>query len=348
MTKFLEPLGVSIVLFVAVAAAPASFAQDKIDSSLEIKNFIGSIDWSNGPLSVEIEKNPGETKIAGRNSLVVDGGQNDIDGSDCKSTYGRFDFDWFGKKKDGHFGGYKGMEDLPVLSITMPENTNLILRDSVVFTAGSPDVGTADIALLYCGEVTLGDVEETLALDSRGSADVTVGDTGQIVANLKGSGDLTGGRSADVLIESRGSADVKLENLTSLDMSIHGSGDVFIENIDGDVEINSHGSGDIQLSEVKGSLSYTGHGSGDLEIDSVKGEYIELSSNGSGDIDIDGGQVSRLGAIARGSSDIEYEGGAQIANLKTSGSGDIYVYRVTGAAETKSSGSGDIEIDERN
>jgi len=82
---------------------------------------------------------------------------------------------------------------------------------------------------------------------------------------------------------------------------------------------------------VKGSLSYTGHGSGDLEIDSVKGEYIELSSK-----------------IARGSSDIEYEGGAQIANLKTSGSGDIYVYRVTGAAETKSSGSGDIEIDERN
>jgi len=343
MTKFAKTMVISAALLAATAASSTSFAQD----SLEIKNFIGSISWSNGPLSAEIEKNAGETKITGQQALVVDGGQTDIDGSDCKSTYGRYDLTWFGKKKDGHFGGYKGMEDLPLLTITMPETTKLILHDSVIFTDGAPNLDAADIALSFCGKVTLGDIENRLALDSRGSADITVGDTGQIVANLKGSGDLTGGDSSDVLIESHGSADVELENLTSFEMSIHGSGDAYVGDVDGDADIKSHGSGDTTLGTIDGSLSYAGNGSGDLEVSSVKGARLELSSHGSGDIEIDGGRVDNLIATGRGSADIEFSGEAKTARLKTSGSGSIYVDRVTGDIESNSSGSGDIEIDDR-
>jgi len=343
MSKLLKATAMSAALIAVIATAPVSFAQD----SLEIKNFIGSINWSNGPMSAEVQKNEGKTKITGRRSVTVDGGQTGIDGSDCKSAYGRYDINWFGKKKDGHFGGYKGMEDLPLLNITVPENTTLILRDSVIFTDGSPHVAAADIELSHCGKISLGDVKGLLALNSRGSADVVVGDTGQIVANLKGSGDLTGGESSDVLIESRGSADVDLEDLTSLEMSIYGSGDVYIGDVDGAVDLKSHGSGDTQLGDIDGHVSYSGHGSGSLEISSIEGDYLKLSANGSGDIDIGGGRVDKISATSRGSADIEFSGEAKTANLKTSGSGDIYVNRVTGPAETKSSGSGDIEIDER-
>ena len=348
MSRFLKTAFIGPAALLILGIAPASSAQANLtQNSLEIRNFIGSIDWSNDALSVEITKNAGKTKISGRNAIIVDGGQNDIDGSDCKSTYGRFDFDWFGKKKDGHFGGYKGMKDLPVLNITLPKNTKLILRDSIIFTDGSPDISEAEIDLRYCGKVTLGDIDGTLALDSRGSADIAVGKTGQIAANLKGSGDLTGGDSTDVLIKSNGSADVELEDITSLEMSVNGSGDVSVGHIDGDVTLDSNGSGDIDIGQIDGSLSYSGKGSGDLDIMSIDGVYLELSSYGSGDIEIGGGRVEEMTAATRGSGDIEFSGHAKTAKLRASGSGDISVERVTSVAETKSSGSGDVDINER-
>lgn len=343
MKTIIKTALISSVGFAGLAIAPAAFAAD----SLEIRNFIGSINWSNGPTSVEIQKNAGDTKISGRSDVTVDGGFEKIDGSDCKSSYGSFDIDWFGKKKEGRFGGFENLEDLPVLNITVPSDTKLVIRNSVVFTEGSPDIDEADLELRHCGRVSLGDVENTLALDSRGSADVMVGRTGQIAANLKGSGDLTGGNTGDVIVKSHGSGDVELGNAASLEMSLHGSGDFEAFDVTGPVEVSSHGSGDVELNDVEGSLTYSGHGSGDLEVASVIGSQLYLKSHGSGDIDVGGGEVDELNIIVRGSATAEYSGEAKTANLSSSGSGDILVNRVSGVADIRSSGSGDVEIDGR-
>jgi hypothetical protein len=181
-----------------MAVSPAAFAGE----TLEIRDFIGTITWSNGPLSVDITKNAGDTQLRGRSSLVVDGGVEKINGRDCGSSYGRYDLNWSGKKKDGHFGGYKNLEDYPELNITLPRDATLLIENSVVFMDGTPDLLNAELELRHCGNVTLGNIENTLALDSRGSADVTVENTGQIAANLRGSGDLEAGNSGDVLIKS--------------------------------------------------------------------------------------------------------------------------------------------------
>lgn len=343
MKTFVKIALISSVTFAGLALAPASFAED----SLEIRDFIGSINWSNGPMSVDVQKNKGDTKVSGRSDVTVDGGFDKIDGSDCKSSYGSYDFDWFGKKKEGRFGGFDDLDDLPVLNITMPKDTKLVIRNSVVFTDGNPNIGEADLELRHCGSVTLGDVENTLALDSRGSANVTVGKTGQIAASLKGSGDLSGGNSGDVLVKSRGSGDVELGDLASLEISLHGSGDLEASDVNGPVEMTSHGSGDAELNNVDGSLTYSGHGSGDLEVSSVVGSELYLKSHGSGDIDVGGGDVEDLEIIVRGSATVEYSGDAENANLSASGSGDIRVDRVSGVAEIRTSGSGDIDIDER-
>lgn len=315
---------ISSAALAGLALAPAAFAQ----TSLEIEDFIGSVTWSNGPLSVEIEENAVDTTVSGRSQMTVNGGIVNIDGSDCKSSYGRFDIDWFGKRSEGHFGGFKDLEDYPVLNITMPADTKLVIRNSVLFTQGEPDIADADLELRYCGSITLGDVENTLALDSRGSADVSVGRTGQIAASLKGSGDLTGENTGDVLIKSHGSGDVELGNAASIEISLHGSGD-------------------LEVGDVKGSVDLSSRGSGDLQVASVTGPQAYLKSHGSGDIDIGGGAVEDLEIIVRGSADAEFSGEAKMANLSSSGSGDIYVNRVSGVAEIKSSGSGDVEIDKR-
>ena len=334
---------ISSVALAVTAFSPAAFAND----TLEIKDFIGTITWSNGPMSVDVKENKGDAKISGRSSVTVDGGVEEIDGKDCKSSYGSYNLDWFGKKKEGSFGGYDDLENYPVLDITLPKDTTVIISNSVIFTDGSPDVSEADLELRHCGNVTLGDVENTLALDSRGSADVTVGRTGQIAANMRGSGDLEGGNSGDVIIKSRGSGDVELGDIASLEISLHGSGDLEAGDVDGSVDITSHGSGDAELNDVTGSLSYSGHGSGDFEASSVTGSRVYLKSHGSGDIDIGGGDVEKLEIIVRGSATVEFAGEAETAELRASGSGDIIVDRVSGVADIKTSGSGDVEIDER-
>ena len=339
MSKFLKYAATCAASLMMIAATPqTSFATD----SLEIRNFVGTLHWSNGPMSTEIKKNAGETEISGRQSVVIDGGREDIGGPDCQSAYGRYDINWFGKKKQGDFG------DLPVLEIALPEDTHLVVRNSIIFTTGAPNIGSADLALRYCGEVTLGDIEGQLALDNRGSADVTAGAMGQFVANLKGSGDFTGGDSGEVLIESRGSADVEIGHIASLELSIFGSGDVEAKDIEGSADLSSRGSGDIDLGAIDGLLTYSGFGSGDLEVGSVQGETAYLLSKGSGDIQVNGGDVQDLIAATQGSARIDFLGEAGSANLKSSGSGDIHVKRVTGPVEMKTQGSGDIQIDERN
>ena len=334
---------ISSATLAGLALAPAAFAQ----TSLEIQDFIGSVTWSNGPISVEIEENAGDTTVSGRSQMMVNGGIVDIDGSDCKSSYGSFDIDWFGKKSEGHFGGFKDLEDYPVLNITMPADTKLVIRNSVLFTQGEPDIADADIELRHCGSVTMGDVENTLALDSRGSADVSVGRTGQIAASLKGSGDLTGKNTGDVLIKSHGSGDVELGNAATIEISLYGSGDLEVGDVKGSVDLSSRGSGDVELNDLNGSLTFASYGSGDLKVASVTGPQAYLKSHGSGDIDIGGGAVEDLKVIVRGSGDAKFSGEAKRANLSSSGSGDIYVNRVSGVADIKSSGSGDVQIDKR-
>jgi len=343
MKLFVRTALVSSAALMGLAFAPATFAAD----SLEIRNFIGTISWSNGPMSVEIEENAGDTKISGRSNITVDGGFEKIDGKDCKSSYGNFDIDWFGKKSEGHIGGFKDLEDYPVLNITVPSDTKLVIRNSVLFTLGEPDVREADLDLRHCGNVKLGDVENTLALDSRGSADVSAGRTGQIAANLRGSGDLEAGDTGDVMAKSHGSGDIELGNAGSIEVSLHGSGDLESEDVNGPVNLTSQGSGDVELNDVEGSLTYSSFGSGDLDVSSVTGDKLYLKSHGSGDIDVEGGNVEKLTIIMRGSATAEYDGEARTADLNTSGSGDIYVGSVEKLSEIKATGSGDVNIGDR-
>ena len=326
-----------------LAFAPSAFAAE----SLEIRDFVGVINWSNGPMGVDVEANKGDLKVSEGRRVIIDGGIEAPNGSDCESSYGHYDLDWFGKKKKGHFGGYENLEDYPVLNITLPANTALVIRNSILFTQGEPDVRSADIDLAHCGSTKLGNIQNNLTLDSRGSADISVGDTGRVQAILRGSGDLSGRNSGKVNIAANGSGDVELGSTKALDVSVHGSGDLETSDIEGDVKISSHGSGDVELGEIDGSLIYSGHGSGELEVSSVTGPSLSLKSNGSGDIDIASGEVEKLMVSVSGSADVEYDGKAGKANLRTSGSGDISVNRVDGLAEVKASGSGDIDVGQR-
>jgi len=316
--------------------------------TVEIRNFVGTINWTNDALDAQISENKGETKISTQGGLLIDGGLTDIDGDDCKNTYAKWSWDWGKKERNGTYGGYKNLKDYPVVDISLPEDTELVIHNAVIFTFGSPNIGSADLDLDYCGKVTLGDIDGDLVVKARGSADLTFGTARGAEIESLGSSDVEGGDvSGDVVITSRGSGDVELGSLGSLTADIRGSGDVETADISGDFAVGSQGSGDVESGDISGNVVIVVRGSGDVETGSLDSDAVEVEASGSSSIDLGSGQVEDLNVKAGGSSDITVDATATKAVLRATGSSEIYVERVTGAAETKSSHSADITIDDR-
>jgi len=280
MGRFSKTALFGLTSVMSLGVSTAAYAAD----SVEIQNFIGFVNWSNGSVSAQALENSKGLNIDGQDNLLIDGGFKKIKSSHCKSTYGRFNIDLFGRKKEGHFGGYENLDEYPLLNITLPADARLVVRNSILFTKGTPDIGQANLDLDYCGDVTLGNIEGQLILNNQGSADIEAKSIGSVTANLSGSGDFTADDTKVVVIKSNGSGDVELANATSLDISLHGSGEFEAGNIDGNVDLSSHGSGDLELNHIAGSLVYSGHGSGDLDVASVKGPYASLRAKGSGGV----------------------------------------------------------------
>jgi len=335
-------------LCLAIGATAFMATTAHADETVEIRDFVGTINWTNGPLEADVTDNADKVDVSTRSGLMIDGGIDDIDNQGCKNTYANWSWDWGKKKSEGTYGGYKDLKDYPVIDVTLPEDTTLIVRNSVLFTIGEPNVGSADLELVSCGNVKLGRIDGDLKLISRGSADLDFGEAASADIEIRGSSDIDGGDiSGAVVLNSRGSGDVDLGDIGSLTADLRGSGDLDVGDVDGDFAGGSRGSGDIDVGDIRGDMVFVARGSGDLETGDVFADNVEIEVSGSSSLQIDGGEIEALMVKASGSSDITVEGKVTDANLRASGSSEIYVDRVTGVAELKTSGSADIEIDER-
>ncbi|RKQ69165.1 hypothetical protein DES40_1952 [Litorimonas taeanensis] len=334
------------------ALAPQSIAQDIGAPELRIENFIGTIHWKNseGPVKIIAEKKTRDVNFDTANSgLVINGNIDSIDGSECKSYHGSYDFDFFGSKKNkGTLGGYENLEDFPMLEIALPANTQLIINNAVIYSQGAPDIHSADLSLQYCGQIKLGDVSGDMVLENRGSTDVVFGRAGRVEASLKGSGDIKGKDIGALILRARGSGDVEFKQADDIDITTRGSGDVEIDTVQGSILASSSGSGDLDFDTVYGALDYSTSGSGDLSIENFKGgpsSYIKVESQGSGDVSIDGTEVREIFVRASGSSTVNIDVDTIDADVKASGSTDVYLGDVSGVLISKESGSADIHID---
>ncbi len=315
---------------------------------LIIEDFVGTINVetvSASKISITKDKNmKGVNLYQDGDSLKIDGGIEKPDGNDCKGYYGSYSISWFKKESRGDLGGYKNLEDFPNLTVTAPKDATLIIRNSITFVTAD-NLGSADLKLVSCGKVNLGDLSGDLLADIRGSGDLNLGDVGGSAdIEIRGSGDVDMGNANELRLKVTGSGDVQAENVRSADVVVRGSGDVEIENVNGPLGIESSGSSDIDIGDVTGDFVYDGRGSGDLAISSVTGR-ASVDVAGSGDADIGGGKVSSLKVSASGASDFDFGGVADTADLYAAGASDIYVRKVTGEVRSKESGAADITID---
>ena len=272
---------------------------------LLIQDFVGTIEVENSEsddISILLKKNmQGVNLVEQGDNLKIDGGISEPDGQKCKGYYGRYDLSFFKKKSTGEFGGYKDLEDYPLITVSVPKNTVLKIENSIAFL-NAADLGEAELSLRYCGKVNLGNIDGPLRADIRGSTDLTALNVGDVNVDIRGSGDLDVQNAGSVKLSVAGSGDADFENVTAADVRVSGSGDISFADIDGSFAAESRGSGDIDALDVAGDFIYNAAGSGDLEIGDVTGRRISIDVSGSGDVNIDGGNVKILAITASGAS----------------------------------------------
>jgi len=291
---------------------------------LKIENFIGTVDIVTGDYdAVEITDADGAAFEDSRRGITINDGQT-VQHINCRQNKLSIDIgigNWGWKKRSG---GYKDLNEYPKVKITAPENTHLIVSDSVIFGEVG-NIGSGDIRIRSCGDLEMANVSGELDLRISGSGDVSMGSAG----------------SADISIS--GSGDLEAEDFTSLELSVSGSGDAQIGDIAGFADVSARGSGDIEIGNIDGGLEYRGSGSSNFDADYVSGD-ISVRSSGSGDVDIDDGEAGTLYVVSSGSSNIEYDGSSVDAEARASGSSDIIIRKPSGTLQTSDSGAGDVDV----
>ncbi|WP_416876921.1 GIN domain-containing protein [Litorimonas sp.] len=333
---------------------PSSAGADEKPEVL-IEDFVGTIIWSNGGQQAEITNRKKASSVDASNEgngLIINGGVRSPDGDKCQGYGGSYNFSFFGnKEKKGVFGGYEDLEDYPTLTLSLPVDVSLKLRNSIVFSQGTPDIYSADLSLIHCGAINLGRLSGDMDVEGRGAADLTFTGSRNLSSQMSGSGDIKAESVKYLKAESNGSGDLAIGETENADVRTSGSGDVEIKTISGSAIIETSGSGDYEIGSIAGSLDYRSSGSGDLELKRIGGEgtnRVGLKSAGSGDIYIGSGEITNLYVDVSGSADAEINAIVRDAVAKASGSADIYFDTVNGSLEKTTSGSSDIEVDHRN
>lgn len=220
------------------------------------------------------------------------------------------------------------LDSYPTLRITAPATTALVVRDSIVFSAGTAaPLGEVDVSLANCGGLSFGDVSGTLRATINGLADVSAGDVGAAELRTSGSGDF------------------EIGDAGSLSFRSSGSGDLASGRVAGPAAIQTSGAGDAVLVAVGDGLEFRSSGSGDLLAGRVDGA-VSLRSTGSGDVEIDAGEITALDASSTGSGDVKIGGRVGDAEIRSTGSGDVDIAEQAGRLSVRTTGSGTVRVND--
>jgi len=310
---------------------------------LKIENYIGTVDVITGDYKeIKVTDADGAPISESRAGITIDGDET-IENVNCRQNSLSIDIGvggWGWKKRAG---GYKNLNEYPRIKITAPDDTHLVISNSVIF-GEIGNIGSGDIHVRSCGDLDMADVSGELDLRISGSGDVSLGNAGRSDISVSGSGDISFENAGPVEVSISGSGDLEADTVESLVLSVSGSGDAQIQEVTGFAEIKSSGSGDVEIDDINGGLDYRGSGSSDFDADYVAGD-LTIKTTGSGEVSIDDGDVKTLFIAASGSTNVDYDGKSVDAEASARGSSDVNINRPSGKLETSDSAGGDVNID---
>lgn len=319
MLKLAYALGITICL-----GALPNMAIGQPTSTLEIKNFIGTIDVEAGDFDKISIVNGDGVKISQTQAGVLIDNGDQVQNRNCRWQNNQIAI---GKAGWGRVTGkstYKNIDEFPVVKIRVPHDTHLIIADALIFgTVG--DIGSADVHVGSCGDLDLGNIRGMLALRISGSGDVTVGNGSRANLQVSGSGDVIAG------------------DFEQVDIQLSGSGDIKMGHVKGRADVQSSGSSDLKMGRVGAGLHIKSSGSSDFTALYV-GDTLSLNLSGSSDVRIADGNVNSVYISASGSADVVYNGNSEDAEIQASGASDIYIKQPSGNIRIVEKGSADIHV----
>lgn len=194
----------------------------------------------------------------------------------------------------------------PLIVVRTPPAVDISTEDAAIFGAIGRGATSIDLGSGGCGDWTVA--------NTSGSADLSVG----------GSGNISAGTSA------------------RLDASIGGSGRI-TAGATGDLDVAIGGSGTIIVASASGPVDAAIGGSGDIRINGGRPKSVDASIGGSGDIVIQG-DAGPLSAAIAGSGNVTVTGTVASLDASLVGGGDVNVGRVAGEVSQSVIGGGRVRI----
>lgn len=288
--------------FILAALMTSAMVVPASAKDVTIENFVGMVTMVAGNDGVEVVRrgeDPADYR-EGRDEISIDGGLSDKDRNKaCDGSSLSWNLD-FGKRKSQ---GNTHLKDYPELIISVPNGSNLTIRNSSLHLDAQVELGAADLDVGGCFDLKIASAD-ALTLDKSGSGEIEIGTVGTLNIDKSGSGD------------------VEVDRANSFDLDQSGSGDVDVDRIDGPVTIEKSGSGDIEIGIIDGSFS--------------------VEKSGSGDVEVNGGTIPELSVRNSGSGDVDINAAVGDAYVRASGASDVYVKSISGSLDESTSGSSDF------
>jgi len=284
-------MGAPIALLAGVVASLAAPLAARAATGLEIKDAVAQVtiipeDRTDVRVEVLARHPRLPLKIRdGRTRIVVDGGLGSGRIRSCSGS---------GASAVVRVAGVGDvpLKDMPRLVVRTPRNVDAAAGGAVFGVIGRARNVTLGAA--GCGDWTVANVQQRLALNLAGSGDARTGAAGQAKLRVAGSGDISAGAirgrlEADVA----GAGNVRVRSVSGpLDVRMAGSGDVVVNGGRASaMTVSMAGSGNVLFAGTADSLSARIAGSGDVRVHQVRGP-VKRSVMGSGSVQI-GGAVER-------------------------------------------------------
>lgn len=261
-------------------------------------------------IAVEIEAgtaglpNPSVTRVG--NEVRIDGDLGRRAFRDCRSGPSKARQPGEGASVEVRERGRIDLSTAPLIVIRTPPSVDVSTEDSAVF--GAIGRGATSIALGSggCGDWTVANTAGTADLSIGGSGNIRAGTSGRLEAAIGGSGRITAGATGN------------------LDASIGGSGTIVV-------------------AQATGTVDAAIGGSGDVRVNGGRPTSVDASIGGSGDIVIQG-DAGQLDAAIAGSGNVTVTGTVASLDASLVGGGDVRVGRVTGAVSQSVMGGGRVRI----
>jgi len=270
-----------IALLAGVLAGLAGTAAHAA-AALEIKDAVAQVTIIPEDRSdVRVEVIAGHPRLPlkireGRNRVVVDGGLRPGRIRGCSSARGA--------RVAGL--GDVAFQDLPRLVVRTPRDVDVAAGGAVFGVIGRARNVTLGSA--GCGDWTVANVEQRLAVNLAGAADARTGSSAAAKLRVAGTGDIAAGDvrgrlEADVA----GAGNVRVRSVAGpLNVHMAGSGDVVVAGGRASaMTVSMAGSGNVVFAGVADSLNARIAGSGDVRVRQVRGP-VKRRVMGSGSVEI--------------------------------------------------------------